>query len=44
MFQLDLKKIIGYKKTIYSPNDDYFLSVGLQRTNRKFGKIGILYQ
>jgi len=26
------------------PNDDYFVSVGLQRTNKKIGKIVTLYQ
>jgi hypothetical protein len=25
------------------PNDDYFMSVGLQRTNRKIGKVVTVY-
>jgi hypothetical protein len=37
---LDLEKI----KAIYVPNDDYFVSVGLQWTYRKIGKIVTLYQ
>jgi len=29
---------------MYVPNDDYFVSVRLKRTNRKIGKIVNLYQ
>ena len=29
---------------MYMPNNDYFVSVGLQRTNRKIGKIVTVYQ
>ena len=32
------------QKAIYVPKDDYFVSVGLQRTNIKIGKIVTLYQ
>jgi hypothetical protein len=38
MVQLDLKKHTTRKK-IYVPNDEYVVSVGLQLTNRKIGKI-----
>jgi len=31
-------------KAIYVPNDDYFVSMGLQRTNKKIGKFVTLYQ
>jgi len=39
-----LKKTYRMLKAIYVPNDDYFVSVGLQRTNRKIGKSVTLYQ
>jgi len=42
MVQLGLKKH-SIQKKIYTPNNDYFVSVGLQRTNRKIGKIVTLY-
>jgi hypothetical protein len=32
------------KRTIYLPNNDHLVSEGLQRTNRKTGKIVNLYQ
>ena len=38
------KKHTISKKAIYVPNGDYFVSVGLQRTNRKIVKIVTLYQ
>ena len=39
-----IKKKYRMLKAIYVPNDDYFVSVRLQRTNRKIGKIVALYQ
>jgi len=44
MVQLDLKKTYHTQKAIYVLNDDYFISVGLQLTNRKIGKIVTLYK
>jgi hypothetical protein len=38
------KNIPYVKKTIYVPNDDYFMSVGLQWTKRKIGNIVTLYR
>jgi hypothetical protein len=37
------KKKHSIRKKHYVPNDDYFVSVELQLTNRKIGKIGTLY-
>jgi hypothetical protein len=39
-----LQKHTISKKAIYLLNDDYFVSVGLRRTNRKIGKSVTLYQ
>jgi len=44
MVQSDLKKHTICKKALYVPNDGYFVSVGLQWTNRKIGKIVTQYQ
>jgi hypothetical protein len=38
MVQLDLKNI-PFVKAIYVANGDYFVSVGLQWTDKKIGKI-----
>jgi hypothetical protein len=44
MVRLDFKKKHTTRKTIYVLNSDYVVSVGLQWTNRKIGKIDTLYQ
>jgi len=36
--------LVGCEKTIYSMNNDYFVSVGLKRTNKKICNIVSPYQ